>query len=134
MRLPRVQFTVRRMMIAVAVVAILLGVGPLRRRSASYHRKALEHARLVGVSKENAKVQRTAGRDHPEIRPLMEASAAELEGMAEWHSDLAEKYSRAASRPWETMPLDPAPPLHSAPLAARFPRETEALRRIEQGQ
>jgi hypothetical protein len=120
-------------MIAVAVVATLLGVGPLRRRSANYHRKALEHAHLVGVSEENAKVQRAAGREHPEIRPLMEASAAELERMAVWHADLAEKYSRAASRPWETVPMDPHPPLHSAPLAARFPREAEALRRIERG-
>jgi hypothetical protein len=39
MRLPRVQFTVRRMMVAVAVVAVLFGVGPLRQRSANYHRK-----------------------------------------------------------------------------------------------
>jgi hypothetical protein len=134
MRLPSVQFTVRRMMVAVAVVAVLLGVGPFRQRSAKYQRKAVEHAGQVGVSNENAKVQLAAGRKHPEIRVLMEASAAEWERLAAWHADLAKKYSHAASRPWETLPLDPRPPLHSVPLAERFPRESEALRRIERGQ
>jgi hypothetical protein len=128
---PRVRFTVRQMMVAVAVVAVLLGVGPFRQRSATYHRKALEHTRLVGVSKENAKVQLAAWREHPEVRALLEASAAEYELLAAWHADLAEKFSHAASRPWETVPLDPRPPLHSVPLAKRFPREAEALRRIE---
>jgi hypothetical protein len=121
-------------MVAVAVVAVLLCVGPFRQRSATYRRKALEHARLVGVSKENAKVQLAAGREHPEVRALMEASAAEFERLAVWHADLAEKFGHAASRPWETVPLDPRPPLHSVPLAERFPREAEALRRIERGQ
>jgi hypothetical protein len=85
------------------------------------------------LSKENAKVQLAAGREHPQVRALMEASAAEWARLAAWHADLAEKYSRAAPRPWETVPLDPRPPLHSVPLAERFPRDAEALRRIERG-
>jgi hypothetical protein len=133
MRLPRMQFTVMRMMVAVAVVAVLLGVGPLRQRSANYHRKAMEHALGVGVSKENAKVQRAGVREHPEVRESLEASAAEWERVAVWHADLAEKYSRAASRPWETVPMDPRPPVHPLPMTKRFPHEAEALRRIERG-
>ena len=35
----------------------VLAVSPFPQRYANYHRKALEHARLVGVSRENAKVQ-----------------------------------------------------------------------------
>ena len=133
MRVPRMRITIRGMMVAVAVAAILLAVGPFRKRSATYHRKALEHARLVGVSRENAKVQRAAWSEHPEVRPLLEASAAEWERLAAWHADLAEKFSHAASRPWETVPLDPREPLSSVPLDKRFPREAEALRRIEGG-
>jgi hypothetical protein len=133
MRVPRMRFTVRRIMVAAAVVAVLLAVAPFRQRSATYHRKALEHSRLVGVSRENAQVQLAAWPEHPEVRALMEASAAEFERLAVWHADLAEKYRRAASRPWEMMPLDPRPPIHSVPLDERFPREAEALRRIEGG-
>jgi hypothetical protein len=130
MRVPRVRFTVRRMMVAVAVVAAVLAVSPFPQRYANYHREALEHARLVGVSRENAKVQLAAWPEHPEVRALLDASAAEWERLAAWHADLAQKYSHAASRPWESVPLDPRLPL-SAPLSVRFPREAEALRRLE---
>lgn len=116
---------------AIPLTTVLLAVAPLRQRSATYHRKALEHARLVRVSRENAKVQRTAWPEHPEVRALLDASAAEFERLAAWHADLAEKFSHAESRPWETVPLEPRPPLHAVPLAERFPREAEALRRIE---
>jgi hypothetical protein len=118
-------------MIAVAVLALLLVVVPLRQRSANYRRKAVEHARRVGECNENAKVQLAAWRDHPEVRAILEASAAEWERLAIWHGDLAEKYRRAASRPWETVPLDVRPPIHNVSLADRFPSETEALRRLE---
>ncbi len=68
------------------------------------------------------------------VRVLMEACAAEWQRLAAWHADLAEKYRHAAQRPWETLPLGPRPPLHSVPLAERFPREAEELQRLERGQ
>ena len=131
MRVPRVRFTVRRMMVAVAVVAAVLAVSPFPQRYANYHRKALEHARLAGVSRENTKVQLAAWPEHPEVRALLDASAAEWERLAAWHADLAQKYSHAASCPWESVPLDPRLPLSVPPLSVRFPREAEALRRLE---
>ena len=133
MRVPRLRFTVRRMMVAVAVVAAVLAVSPFPQRYANYHRKALEHARLVGVSRENAKVHLAAWPEHPEVRALLEASAAEWERLAAWHADLAQKYSNAASRPWESVPLDPREPLSVPPLSVRFPREAEVLRRLAVG-
>ena len=43
MRLPRVRFTVRRMIVAMAMTGVGLG-WPLARRSASLHREAARHA------------------------------------------------------------------------------------------
>ncbi len=51
------RFTMPQMLIAVGVVAVMLGILPFRQRSANYHRMASENARPVGVCKENAKVR-----------------------------------------------------------------------------
>jgi Tfp pilus assembly protein PilE len=76
MRLTRLRFTVRRMMIAVAVVAILIVVSPLRQRWVSYRRTAMEHAFLAKESHEKAELIRAAGRrEHPEIRRVIPGTA-----------------------------------------------------------
>ena len=98
MRVPRVRFTVRRMMVAVAVVALVLG-GVLRaldlaRRSAEYRRKATEaekhEKRLVSYSKR-----------YPERAKRLRALSGD------WAS-VKEKYHRAARYPW--LPVAPDPP------------------------
>jgi hypothetical protein len=109
MRRPRM--TTRRWMIATAFAAILIGVSPLRQRSVRYRQEAMRHALLAIESTENAEISRAAGLEHPEITRLMERHAAQWERIAVWHADLAEKYNRAASRPWETLPPDPPEPM-----------------------
>jgi Tfp pilus assembly protein PilV len=107
MRVPRVRITLRRAMIAMAVVAILLGVNPLRQRSAQYHLAAMVHANAAEQSKKTAEACRAEGREHPETSPFREHDTREWERVAVWHAAVAKMYGRAASRPWETLPKHP---------------------------
>src|SRR4051812_7932335 len=54
MRLPRLRFTVRRLMVVVAVVALALGYGQARRRWARYRIEAAYHAYWEAVCREVA--------------------------------------------------------------------------------
>ncbi len=87
MPFPRVRFTLRRMMIAVAIVAILLGLAEMtRRRRAAFREKstAIRWSEYVEGH----------GKRRPEI--------------AEHYRRMAEKYERAARYPW--LPVAPDPP------------------------
>lgn len=97
-RLPRVRFTVRRMMVGVAIVALIL-VGSrivwLRHRyrnlAQSYDVK--EFALAFGVQDERVSVE--------SVRAWKKI---------EYYAALKRKYERAASRPWVPVPPDPPPP------------------------
>ena len=83
MRLPRPRFTVRRLMVAVAIVATVMAPGAiLWRRSADLARRGREHDRRAA-----------------------ECASTYLSG---YHERLAEKYATAARRPW--LPVEPDPP------------------------
>jgi hypothetical protein len=92
MRLPRLRFTVRRMMVAVAVVGILLGTMTVRRghslRLATYHQGQVKR-----LYDQYGEAENFFGR----------ASGGIL-----WHSELQWKYERAARYPW--LPVEPDPP------------------------
>jgi hypothetical protein len=107
MGVPRVRITLRRAMIAIAVLAILLGINPLMQRSARYHLAAMVHAHAAEQSKKTAEALRAKGLEHPETSPFAELDARQWEQVSVWHAGLAEKFGRAASRPWETLPKDP---------------------------
>jgi hypothetical protein len=108
MRIFRVRLTVRRLMVAVAIVGILLGSGRwivvMRARSDTYRRKAVElaetrHAwhldywvytkdsRCIGIHQDE-----NYWRDHA------------------WRSKLAGKYWRLSLRPWLAVGPDPPRP------------------------
>jgi hypothetical protein len=91
-RLP-VRFTVRQMMVAVTLVAVLLGV-VIRRRDYCL-RMAARHAQ------EEARVRfdRQSARSR-----LVLLSAFAIE---ERHAALRSAYQRVAARPWESLPDDP---------------------------
>jgi hypothetical protein len=100
MRLPRVRFTVRRIMLAVAVVAIVLG--GLRLWCLSAHYRAL------------AEVHRQKADEVVRGTYAGPGGSYHLEWCAwpspnkEYHLRLKENYERAASRPW--LPVEPDPP------------------------
>jgi hypothetical protein len=132
MRLPRVRFTVRRMMIAVAVIAILCGVGlqirraiRLSRLSAEYAQQAAKYAEFESTWRQSERHHREReqelrklvddprqGVDGPEFwrrQAKIEADQAEkLKPLVEFHATMKAKYQAAARRPW--LPVDPDPP------------------------
>jgi hypothetical protein len=128
MRLLLFQFTVRRLMVAVPVLAALLwagleGVG-LGKRARHYRELALSYSNMLRLAEEDAagkeeRITRWANR--PED-PRHERWTKELwrsREQAAYYSAMANKYHRLASRPWE--PLTPDPPNVAGPPTPRPP-------------
>jgi hypothetical protein len=91
MRLPRVRFTVRRLMIAVAVVALAIGMFA---RSRQMSKIADRHAAQI--------------LEHSQMMPLPNgAFVMLLDNRGQWHQAMVAKYRRAARRPW--LPVEPDP-------------------------
>jgi hypothetical protein len=89
MRPPRVRFTVRWLMIAVAVVGMLWGGGvEVQRRSARYRKIADSH--------------------FPRIFHLRPGSI--MTPREKWHVALWRKYDRLSRYPWLPVEPDPTPP------------------------
>jgi hypothetical protein len=131
MRLPRVRLTVRRMMIAVAVVAILCGVGLQIRRAIRLSRLSAEYTRQAVNFAEFESTWRQSERHHrereQELRKLVDDprqgvggpefwrrmakgetdEAEKLKSLAEFHASMKSKYQAAARRPWIAVEPDP---------------------------
>ena len=137
MHLPRVWFSVRRLMVAVAVAALLSGALVLHRRSTAFAVIALEHAgEIFGIEEETPpredwesiwfadapdRVAKPARRFIPPGRPDETPGREELEEpkIAAWrqsqrrriayHETMMQKYQRASRYPW--LPVAPDPPV-----------------------
>jgi hypothetical protein len=93
MKLPRVRFTVRRMMVAVAVVAVVIGAMTLlQRRRERFKAIAAEQRAAIQVGYFN---NDEGNQDHTAAR---------------YHLDMALRYEGAAARPWLPLGLDPSEP------------------------
>jgi hypothetical protein len=110
MRLPRVRLSVRRLMAAVAVVAVLTAAPvTLQRRAARFRALADEHKKQTeGVS------GIYYGHELDRVIPEDARTGARLTGLQAawhlWHARLGAKYARAASRPWLPVGTDPPEP------------------------
>lgn len=118
MRVPRVRFTVRRLMVVVAVVGIAAGVVSLSvryesdRRVSYYQALASKHAgrerdyldeiRLIDDEARRSAVLRSNPAYVAHWRRWYQLSAAH-------HAQLKVKYGRAALHPWR--PVSPDPPM-----------------------
>jgi hypothetical protein len=113
MRVPRVRFTVRQLMIAAALVAVLMAVGVgLQRRTA--HLKRLSRWQSGEANRWELLLTESSVNG-----PL----ASAILDKVHWHDAIAAGYERAAGSPW--LPIEafpPAPPMPevSAELAARY--------------
>jgi hypothetical protein len=116
MRLPRVRFTVRRLMVVVAVISVLLGAERYRRRRvfclsrASYHRLHVmfwcgNHiVAPIGYSR----VPRGQRPSPPDYEKLQYVRRRDLH--IDWHWSLAERFESAALHPWLALPAEPPCP------------------------
>ena len=114
--MPRFRFTIRRMMVAVAIVAILLAAGIiLAQRSAAYRDRAARHAFAEWLLDSEAKMRRAtplAGIEGPGAALLKtfpndhDRTAAQ----AAYQAAMRAKYERAARYPWLPVARDPPEP------------------------
>jgi hypothetical protein len=113
MKLPRVRFTVRRMMVGVAVAAVLIGggieVARLNRLRASHLYDAAYHARREVEELRNLANfdrGRRGGAANANDRQILLMERASRLRVA-YHAELKRKYVKAANRPWESVAPDP---------------------------
>lgn len=117
MKLPKVRFTVRGVMIAVAAVGLLMGVwreGPiLLQRRADYSERARSFTFLAeqdrGLLRDTPYILRglTDSAADREYRAYLEAGMLELRARADYLRAMGRKYERAARFPW--LPVAPDP-------------------------
>jgi hypothetical protein len=124
MRLPRMRFTIRRMMVVVAVASVLLGItaGLLRRRDslkrrAEYYARKASRELMSGMSITQAT---TFGPSPMEVR-MQEAYFK----LADHYTVLELKYKRAADHPW--LPVGPDPPPPAWPSGVVTDKEIRAI-------
>jgi hypothetical protein len=103
MRVPRVRFTVRRMMAAVAIVAVLLGWIQMRKRWEEL--RELYEGRCV-IHAAHEYLERDGGVDVFSGIGVVKPNAER----ATYHARMRGKYERAARYPWLTVEPDPPPP------------------------
>lgn len=118
MRVPRVQFPVRRVM-AVASLALLVtgfAAEAVRRRSRVPSDRAARHkAERVRLTAERDHRLRQAAADHP-MRPVLHFDAERHGRAAAWHAEQEAVNRRAVWRPWEPVPPQrPGPPWPPVP-------------------
>jgi hypothetical protein len=130
MKLPRVRFTMRRMMCVVAVIAFGLAVAVIGRRQAYYFTQAERYLAyqeqdqlLLDGYKNTAWMAGYRGQSKDEtVRQgksdqywREDVIGAELGVVYSYrrlvhHRQMVGKYLRAASRPWASVPIDPPEP------------------------
>ena len=127
MRPPRMRFTVRWIMAAVAVVAVLLfavvQLDRFRKLGVSYSRRAAELKSEEAYTRRNiqrtevvianirARLEPADGKGEHRLRSLLDEQRDQMARYAEYAHYLAElrsKYQHAARYPW--LPVEPDPP------------------------
>jgi hypothetical protein len=110
MRLTRVRFTIRGLMVAIAILAVVLGiVDGVRRRRESFARRARMYAQKARDEirdAENYQITRRGSEFGYDAR----TTAAHYE-LVEHYWALQEKYDQAAARPWRLIAPDPPAPV-----------------------
>jgi hypothetical protein len=115
MRLPRVRFTIQRMMIAVAFISFVI-VGIQTARRWLYYREEYRACALFErISRENSlhpQVGLCGMMPHDEdlLRHLKAESARYNRQLTDYFLQLREKYALAMSRPWLRVAPDPPVP------------------------
>jgi hypothetical protein len=115
MKLPRMRFTVRRLMLAVLAAAIAIQGWVLWRRSAGFANMVVNHERKLRNHIFNRKmvyVTHVGGEPDfsRELPPVREADRAYLDLKIKHEEQLVSKYRRAMAFPWISVESDPPEP------------------------
>jgi hypothetical protein len=107
MRLPKLRFTLRLMMVAMAVVALLLTAEALRRRGVAFEREAEKCKAQAHIYRSMAqKLERVSARIHDSTL----AQDAKLKWQFVGYFERMErKFQHAAARPWVSVEMETAP-------------------------
>jgi hypothetical protein len=100
MRLPKPRFTLRRLMLAVVIAAVVLAAGAWGLKSVAYQRRAAYHRAQLRIWPELPYIN---------AQQYSEAFEALLRQRG-WHEAMADKYERAARYPWLCVEPDPPEP------------------------
>ena len=104
MRLPRVRFTVRRMMVAVAIIALLYECVVIKNRMLAYRSFVTFHEGQLAVYGPMVKAWNDNRRRGLKSNPPDIAEKATAR--ADYHRQTLENYDWAARRPWRSVPRD----------------------------
>jgi hypothetical protein len=112
MRFPRPWITVRRTMILVAVLAIALGAGMMRRRQLLLRERAAYHERIERKQSEVGRRLEDLARASttPEGAAEVRADKAYEARIGSYHALLKQKYRHLSARPWLSIEPDPPEP------------------------
>jgi hypothetical protein len=115
MRLPRVQFTMRWMIIAVTLVALAFWLTRLAYLSGRYKQQSYYHAGQEKEIRQRTEaafvtIQRVAMDPHenPLYQHLKERQGKD--SLVDYHASMRVKYEWAALHPWYPLAPDPPPP------------------------
>ena len=103
MSLPRVRFTMRQMIVIVAVLAVVAGtVEVLRRRRELFDRRAKMFAQKVGAAIMEEQSYRLSHRENRCESPFYydNRTSVAYDRLVEHYDALRRKYEQAAARPW----------------------------------
>jgi hypothetical protein len=118
MRLARVRFTLRWLLIVIGFLAVLMAAGleaaRATRRAREYRQLAVAHAAFRDLSRAEAEEYRyalvhKAAADNRSGTDLLRWEAHER-ALARYYDAMAAKYHRAARFPWLPVGPDPPPP------------------------
>jgi hypothetical protein len=115
MSFPRVRFTVRRMVVAVATIVAILCAETMRQRGATQQLRdryllRAETSRMLSREFRIAYETKSGNVFTIPHGPVIAATPALRLIWAQHYECLASKYELAASRPWEPVPPEPPPP------------------------
>jgi hypothetical protein len=120
MKLPRVRFTVRRLMVAVAAVGLIVGLGVEgERRRERFRQEAIRHY----VIRSDGESARRVWAQLPTVFP---ERVAAIKAWLSYHDRMARKYERAARFPWRPVAADPPEPQRSWRPDGADPREPQS--------
>ncbi len=107
MSLPRLRFTVRAMMVAVAIVAAVLG---LKRRMHDFSRRAEYHLLRADELAKGCVFGKMFRDDPDRSRASQHEAERQNFRVVAFHANLGVKYARAARYPWLSVAPDPPEP------------------------